>query len=192
MKQSKMIQITWWCHQMETFSVLLAFVQGIHRWMNSPHKGQWCRALMFSLSFLWVNNGEAGDLGHHCAHYDVIVMNVSPGDAIWHHGTLSVAIFVTVTQVLFSRYNAIIPAKPCGIWLQWSWYKLLKKSIHISQRIKSYPPPPPLLMPRPFTIAPVPLLQFFSANQYELAFVAQRTAPYWFELLRISSLLLSY
>ena len=40
--------------------------------------------------------------------------------------------------------------------------------------------------------APVPLLRILSANQYELAFVAHRTAPYWFELLRISSLPLSY
>ena len=35
--------------------------------------------------------------------------------------------------------------------------------------------------------APVPLLRILSANQYELAFVAHRTAPYWFELIRISS-----
>ena len=33
-----------------------------------------------------------------------------------------------------------------------------------------------------------PLSRMLSANQYELAFVAHRTAPYWFELLRISSL----
>ena len=37
------------------------------RWspVNSPHKGQWCRALMFSLICAWingwVNNREAGD-----------------------------------------------------------------------------------------------------------------------------------
>ena len=47
--------------------------------MNSPHKGQWCRALMFSLICpwinCWVNNCEAGDLRRHHAHYDVIVMN---------------------------------------------------------------------------------------------------------------------
>ena len=40
--------------------------------------------------------------------------------------------------------------------------------------------------------APIPLLRILSANQYELAFVAHRTAPYRFELLRISSLPLSY
>ena len=47
---------------------------------NSPHKGQWRGALMFSLicAYIkgWANNREAGDLRHHCAHYDVIVMVV--------------------------------------------------------------------------------------------------------------------
>ena len=55
------------------------FVRGIHRSpVNSPHKGQWRGALMFSLICLWindwVNNGEAGDLRHYRIHYDVIVM----------------------------------------------------------------------------------------------------------------------
>ena len=43
------------------------FVRGIHRPpVNSPHKGQWRGALMFSLICVWINgwenNGEAGDL----------------------------------------------------------------------------------------------------------------------------------
>ena len=55
------------------------FVRGIHRFpVNSPHKGQWRRALMFSLICAWmngwVNNREAGDLRRHRAHYDVTVM----------------------------------------------------------------------------------------------------------------------
>ena len=58
------------------------FVRGIHRGpVNSPHKGQWRGALMFSLICVWingwVNNGEAGDLRRHRAHYDVIVMGSS-------------------------------------------------------------------------------------------------------------------
>ena len=70
---------SWWRHQMETFSALLAFVRGIHRSPEkSLHKGQWCRALMFTLICArksgWVNNREAGDLRCHRAHYDVIVM----------------------------------------------------------------------------------------------------------------------
>ena len=55
------------------------FVRGIHRSpVNSPHKGQWRGALMFSLICTringWVNNDEAGDLRRHRAHYDVTVM----------------------------------------------------------------------------------------------------------------------
>ena len=45
---------------------------------REPHKGQWRRALIFSLICVWiygwVNNGEAGDLRRYQAHYDVIVM----------------------------------------------------------------------------------------------------------------------
>ena len=56
------------------------FVRGIHRSpLNSPHKGQWHRALMFSLICAWINgwvkNREAGNLKRHCPHHDVIVMN---------------------------------------------------------------------------------------------------------------------
>ena len=74
---------TRWRHQMETFSVSLAFVWGIHRSLvNSPHKGKWHGVLMFSLICTWinawVNNCEAGDLRRHHAHYDIIVM-------IWLH-----------------------------------------------------------------------------------------------------------
>ena len=55
------------------------FVWGIHRWpVNSPHKGQWRGALMFSLICAWIhgliNNCEASDLRCHCTHYDVTVM----------------------------------------------------------------------------------------------------------------------
>ena len=57
------------------------FVRGIHwRPVNSPHKGQWRGALMFSLISVWingwVNSGEAGDLGRHRAHYDVNLISI--------------------------------------------------------------------------------------------------------------------
>ena len=61
--------ISWWRHQMETFSALLATCAG-----NSPVPG----ALMFSLICVWindsVNNREAGDLRCYRAHYHAIVM----------------------------------------------------------------------------------------------------------------------
>ena len=52
------------------------FVQRIH-WspVNSPQKGQWRRALICACINGSVNNHEAGDLGHHCAHFDVIVVH---------------------------------------------------------------------------------------------------------------------
>ena len=68
-----------WRHEMETFPRYWPFVRGIHRSMaNSAHKGQWCGALMFSLTSAWingwVNNREAGDSRRQRSHYNVIVM----------------------------------------------------------------------------------------------------------------------
>ena len=75
------VSTTWWRHQMETFPRCWPFVRGIHRSpVNSPHKGQWPRALMFSLICVWINgwinNREAGDLRRHRTHCDVIVMGI--------------------------------------------------------------------------------------------------------------------
>ena len=67
------------------------FVRGIHRSpVNSPHKGQWRGAFMFSLICVWindwVNNREAGDLRCYRAHYDVIVMlRWSQWRHSWYH-----------------------------------------------------------------------------------------------------------
>ena len=57
------------------------FVRGIHRGqVNSPHKGQWRGALMFSLICVWiygwVNNREAVDLRRYRAHYNITVMSL--------------------------------------------------------------------------------------------------------------------
>ena len=54
------------------------FVWGIHHWLvNSTHKGQRRRALMFSLICTWTNgwanNRDAFDLKHRHGHYDVTV-----------------------------------------------------------------------------------------------------------------------
>ena len=87
------IQSLWWCSMFVTalawfhddvtkwkhFPRYWPFVRGTHRSpVNSPHKGQQRRALIFSLICVWingwVNNREAGDLKRHRAHYNVIVM----------------------------------------------------------------------------------------------------------------------
>ena len=54
-------------------------VNAIHRSpVDSPYKGQWSGALMFSLICAWTNSWankrDAGDLRRHRAHYDVTVM----------------------------------------------------------------------------------------------------------------------
>ena len=79
---------TWWRHQMETLSEQLALCAGNSPVpVNSPHKGQWRGALMFSLICVWingwVNNREVGDLRRHRGHYDVIVMNRQPEAYPW-------------------------------------------------------------------------------------------------------------
>ena len=55
------------------------FVRRIHLLpVDSPHKGQWRRALMFSLTCAWTNswanNRDAGDLRRHRPHCVVTVM----------------------------------------------------------------------------------------------------------------------
>ena len=70
---------SWWRHQMETFSTLLAICAG-----NSPVPGAFPAQRPVTRSFdvffdlrlkkKFVNNREASDLRRHRAHYDVIVI----------------------------------------------------------------------------------------------------------------------
>ena len=71
--------MSWWRHQMETFSALLAICAG-----NSPVPGEFHAQRPVTRSFDiffdlrikgWVNNREAGDLKRYLAHYDVTVMS---------------------------------------------------------------------------------------------------------------------
>ena len=84
---NKILHPPWWRHQMETSSALLAICAGPRSPVNSPHKGQWRGALMFSLICVWingwVNNRETGDLRRYRAHYDVTVMHKTR-DVIYH------------------------------------------------------------------------------------------------------------
>ena len=65
--------------------------------VNSPHKGQWRGALMFSLICArmndWVNNREAGDLRRHRGHYDVSVMFC---EVLWHSPGSNFTVSVTI------------------------------------------------------------------------------------------------
>ena len=82
----------WWRHddviKWRHFPRYWPFVRGIHRSpVNSPHKGQWRGALMFSLICArinrWTNNRKAGDLRRCRSHCDVIVMYIC-----WRSGTI--------------------------------------------------------------------------------------------------------
>ena len=85
------------CYRNQTVNTLRPEQNGYHvvedifmsEWwspVNSPHKGQSRRALMFSLICAWingwVNNRDAGDLRCHRTHYDVTVM-VNENCCIW-------------------------------------------------------------------------------------------------------------
>ena len=74
------LECTWWCHHMETISLLLAFLCGEftgHRWIprtNASVAELWC--FLWSPPEIngWVNNGETGDFRRNRAHYNVTLM----------------------------------------------------------------------------------------------------------------------
>ena len=82
-------QTAWWHDEVikwKHFPRYWPFVWGIHRSpVNSPHKGQWRGALMFSLICVringWVNDRKAGDVRRYRALYDVTVMASFTSDA---------------------------------------------------------------------------------------------------------------
>ena len=118
--------LPWWRHQMEQFPRYWPFVRGIHRSpVNSPHKGQWRGALIFSLICAridgWVNNRKAGDLRRHVVHFDVIVMQSSsqmpisvllhqttPGVGHWNE-TFYTDVFSCQISILWFRTTSRFP-----------------------------------------------------------------------------------
>ena len=111
------------------FPLYWPFVRGIHRSpVNSPHKGQWCRALMFPLICAWIHgcahNREAGDSRRHRAHYDITVMCKK-----CFHVILSSFIWLPWFHMHFKLPMAMCPKafrqifiSLCLIWLTIMWY----------------------------------------------------------------------
>ena len=90
------IRSHWWRHQMEPFSALLVLCEE-NPPVDSPNKGQWRGALMFSLICAWTkrsaNNRDAGDLRRHRHHYDVTVMKtVNDDDCYGTRASVSTAL----------------------------------------------------------------------------------------------------
>ena len=94
------------------------FMQGIHRSpVNSPHKGQWRGASMFSLICVWingwVNNREAGDLRRYRAHYDVNVMiirifiTLCPTIFCWHKMCIFMFVYIIFRWVGSEKQHQI-------------------------------------------------------------------------------------
>ena len=117
-------------------------VWGIHRSpVNSPHKGQWRGALMFSFICAWisgcVNNREAGDLRRRRTHYDVtlmitdLVLNMLETCQCWK---MRVVMMSTLSILVAPR---VVVMTTCGatsddevgimtnLCFQWLWYCIL-------------------------------------------------------------------
>ena len=91
------------------------FVRGLHRSpVNSPHKGQWRGALLFSLicawTHDWVNNCEAGGLRRHRTHRDVIVMSSSILDSVTMH-RINVGKCCTIQSHVFLSFRILLYSK---------------------------------------------------------------------------------
>ena len=95
--------------------------------VNSPHKGHWRGALIFSLICAWingwVNSREAGDMRCHRAHYDVI------GKPSYMRYSVTNAVNYMLKRLLVLQiFSGLIPQK---VSLPGRWpilYRCLKKS----------------------------------------------------------------
>ena len=100
---------TWWRHQMETFSALLALCAGIQRspvisLTKTSDAELWCPLL-----WAWINgranNREAGDLWCHRAHYDVTVMGWQGySSSNWH----------TLPRTTVDKSKRVVPMERLG------------------------------------------------------------------------------
>ena len=121
---------------METFFALLALCVGNHRSpANSPNKGQWNWALMFSLFCAWikgwVNNREAGDLRHHRAHYDINVMHQILNEYGRMRNADDPLNAVIITSMLALNLTLLVP-QHCLVWPLLSWQNNLRVAATVS------------------------------------------------------------
>ena len=92
------------------------FVQGIHRSpVNSPHKGQWRGALVFSLVCASTNgsanNRDAGDLRRHRIHYDVTVMYAT------RRASCTLPAFFICCGLVITNFAVVFQGNFSSIWL---------------------------------------------------------------------------
>ena len=118
------MHFAWVEHDITHWRCYWPYVRGIH-WspVNSTHKGQWRRALMFSFTCVWingwVNNRETGDLKRHRAHHDVIVMcRCSPFQQP-HHFLHAEQLVVVVRAKLSIFHMEVGSTQQVGIVFLW-------------------------------------------------------------------------
>ena len=108
---------SWWRPQMETCFRITGPLCGEftgHRWISftkASDAGLWYFHWYVHEKNVWVNNREAGDLRHHRAHYDVIVM-------LWHDATISDGTYC-VLHVYWSREPGVCfycRSAVCDVW----------------------------------------------------------------------------
>ena len=93
--------VSWWRHQMEKFSALLALCatnSPVPRWIPRTKASDaelWC-FLWYAWINDWVNNREAGDLRRYRTHYDVIVTWWT----IWRNNTVFALYIIAYTMKL--------------------------------------------------------------------------------------------
>ena len=97
------------------------FVRGIHRSpVNSPHKGQWRGALMFSLICVWincwVNNREAGDLRRHRAHCDEFIKISILSSQIWSSSSYAGSCFNIRSKSRKKQDRCLVFSSRSEIW----------------------------------------------------------------------------
>ena len=108
-------KITWWRHQMETFSALLAICAGY-----SPVIGEFPTQKPVTRSFdgffdlrlneRWVNNRETSDLRPHRAHYDVtVIVDLNEFSQYFSHTVIAVMwAHWRVSEIMLNYFHAFM------------------------------------------------------------------------------------
>ena len=98
--------------------------RNMHTWspVDSPHKGQWRGALMFSLICAWTNawadNREVGDLRRHRAHCNVTVIKQNKANKTVCKDVCNDLLKLNMIEGrmgIFWTINYLLPIKPLGI-----------------------------------------------------------------------------
>ena len=120
------------------------FVRGIHRSpVNSPHKGQWRGALMFSLIGTringWVDHGEAGDWRRYRTHYKVIVMSMGAAQQQYRSGNQLMTKWSNITPwlVTWRHHNYLFCQVETKIFVfinLWDYLRMNLKTTSVCQK----------------------------------------------------------